>query len=270
MTTSHTTTSGSSRSIRSRASLPVAAHTTSMCRPSRARSTTLRTLRLSSTTSTLAMTPYPFSSIAVAVLSNSWSTGLSIVRGRAGVPPGAGQNQKGPPPSPCAAVRSAANASSPTALRYSAWTTRPASNTISPLPRPSARIRRPLLPPTPIACVSSARSITSSDPWNIPLGTARRSGAGAAPDAAGAVTGVVFHVDGPLAAAAVAYRLGGSQAPGGGGGGGRGGGAGSRRGPPASGRADPGVGGRGIGGGGATGATGGAAIGVGRGGSGAG
>src|SRR4030095_6188380 len=184
----------------------------------------------------------PLWAIAVSVLSNSWSTGLSIVRGRAGVPPVAGTKQKRPPPSPCAAVRSAANASSPTALRYSAWTTRPASNTISPLPRPSARIRRPLLPPTPIACVSSARSITSSDPWNIPLGTARRSGAGAAPEVAGAVTGVVFHVDGPLAAAAVAYRLGGSTALGGGG-------AGSRLGTPASGR---GVGGRGIGGGGRT------------------
>src|ERR1043166_3324816 len=55
ITTSHTTTSGESRSIRSSASVPVAAHTTSICRPSRARSTTLRTLRLSSTTSTLAM-----------------------------------------------------------------------------------------------------------------------------------------------------------------------------------------------------------------------
>src|SRR5712664_1368889 len=55
MTTSHTTTSGSSRSIRSSASLPVAAQTTSIWRPRRARSTTLRTLRLSSTTSTLAM-----------------------------------------------------------------------------------------------------------------------------------------------------------------------------------------------------------------------
>src|SRR5262249_166343 len=50
-----TTTSGESRSMRSSASLPVAAHTTSIWRPTRARSTTFRTLRLSSTTSTFGM-----------------------------------------------------------------------------------------------------------------------------------------------------------------------------------------------------------------------
>ncbi len=56
MMTSQTIRSGASRPICSRASFPDAADNTSMRRDSSARCTTLRTLKLSSTTSTLGMT----------------------------------------------------------------------------------------------------------------------------------------------------------------------------------------------------------------------
>jgi hypothetical protein len=137
------------------------------------------------------------------MLSSSRSTGLSIVWLGLGFSPAPlGRKQKRPAASACAAVSSAANAVSPTVPRYSAWTTRPASKATTPPPCGSARMSRPFLPPMAIACVSSARSMTSSEPWNVPLGIASRLiGAGGAGAAGGAAA---FFDHGAAAAAAVA------------------------------------------------------------------